>query len=496
MSDLNFGNSYSKFPLLPHKPLDSSAPELFQSFNLTQIIDIPTRLTNTTTSLIDLCFVSSVDDISSHGTLPKVADHDGIFVSFKNNIPLPKPIKRTMHDYKNMDQIALVNFIKDIDFENAVFTKPLDQQADAINDILTNAFAQFVESKEIVMRPDTPPWTNAYTRLLLRKKNRNYLIFKRAKCLYTASQSNPDIHPDILTRLLNRKDKLHLKSNSASKAYNYANKRIKSNFYSALNSTLNNSNISAKKKFSILTKLMNNSKISQIPPLLENGNTIDDPKTKSDLLNNFFASKAEVDNPDDEPPDIDKRPVNSPLHTIFTSYIEVAQLIRTIKKSNSSHCGVPARFLSLIATPISFPLTKLFNGMFAEGIFPDSYKIAHITAIWKRTGSKAAKSQYRPISLLPTLSKVCESIIHDRLLSHFTENSIISDRQAAYLKGDSTTNQLLYLIQSIHTAWSKGNIAHGLYLDVQGAFDKVWHNGMIAKLNSVGVENECLELFK
>ena len=56
---------------------------------------------------------------------------------------------------------------------------------------------------------------------------------------------------------------------------------------------------------------------------------------------------------------------------------------------------------------------------------------------------------YRPKALLPTLSKSAEAIIHNRLLGHFTENNVITDRQAAYLKGDSTIQQLLYIIDII-----------------------------------------------
>ena len=113
--------------------------------------------------------------------------------------------------------------------------------------------------------------------------------------------------------------------------------------------------------------------------------------------------------------------------------------------------------------------------MFEKGIFPESYKLAHITSIWKQKGLKSSKRYYRPISLLPTLSKILESKIHNRLLSHFTENNVISHRQAAYLKGDSTTHQLLYLIHYIRLAWQNGKIVQAIFLDVEGAFDKVCH---------------------
>ena len=108
--------------------------------------------------------------------------------------------------------------------------------------------------------------------------------------------------------------------------------------------------------------------------------------------------------------------------------------------------------------------------MFEEGFLPDTFKLAHVTPIWKQKGLKSSKLFYRPISLLPTLSKIMESIIHSRLLSHLTENHIISDRQAAYMKGDSTTNQLLYIVHQIRSAWQMGNICQAAFMDVDGAF--------------------------
>ena len=81
-SDLNFGNIYCKSPTLTPKPLDIKASDLFSSNGFEQLIDIPTRVTEGTISLIDLIFVNQMDDIICHGTLPQIADHDGVLVSF------------------------------------------------------------------------------------------------------------------------------------------------------------------------------------------------------------------------------------------------------------------------------------------------------------------------------------------------------------------------------------------------------------------------------
>ena len=130
---------------------------------------------------------------------------------------------------------------------------------------------------------------------------------------------------------------------------------------------------------------------------------VTDAKNKSDILNNHFTQKASVEGFDDIPPKLDKHDVFSSLDQINTSPLEVGKIIREIKKSHQSYCGVPGKFISLFSTQISFPLSRLFNNMFESGIFPDSNKLAHITSIWKQKGLKSSKLYYRPISLLPTM---------------------------------------------------------------------------------------------
>jgi hypothetical protein len=118
---------------------------------------------------------------------------------------------------------------------------------------------------------------------------------------------------------------------------------------------MHNYNISAKKKFCILSKLMKNNKISHIPPIIEDEQVVTDPKEKADIFNNFFASKSSVQGAEDPAPILPpKENIFEKLSSINTSPIEVAKLCRDIKKSNSSHCGVPGKFLALIATPNFF----------------------------------------------------------------------------------------------------------------------------------------------
>ena len=332
--------------------------------------------------------------------------------------------------------------------------------------------------------------------MLLRKKNRNYLFFKKCEKDFfnCVKQQNPS--PELVTRLLNRKNKASKKSREAANDSTRANKRAKTAYFNTINDTLKNPLLTPKKKFSILLKLMKNNKFSSIPPLIENDTTIHDPLEKSNIFNKHFASKSTVKNSDDPVPNLTRRDGIPDLNVLNTSPIEVAKIIRNIKKSYFSQCGIPGKFIHLISTPISFSLSRLLNNLFEVGQFPLSWKIAHVTAVYKRSGPKTDKSNFRPISILPTLSKICESVIHDRLFKHCLENNIITEKQAAYIRDDSTVSQLLYIVHNIRKSWCDKNITQGLFLDVSSAFDKVWHQGLLAKLGQIGEQGTFYDTIK
>ena len=496
VGDMNFGNCYCKDPELSQKPLDSTAAPLYAGYGYSQLIDIPTRITNDTISLIDLFFVQSESLVTEHGTLPQIADHEGVIVCFGVNRSIKKVYRKLIHDYSKADVEGLLKYVKEYNFETTIFSSPLEQQALLYTEVLKEVFDKFVPQKWVVIRPGSIPWCNRYTRLLMRKKNRNYRFFKKVTVQHCNALQDINTTEETLTKLYNKKNKAHKNFKTSSKESSKANLRVKNAFFNSVNSTMCNNEISAKKKFSILTKLLNNQKFSAIPPLLENGTTVNDPKQQSNLLNNFFASKSTVPGSHEEPPNLPDKEINSYFSQINTSPIQISKIIRNcLKKSHLSHCGIPGKFLTLIATPISFSFSRLLNNHFENGLFPDIWKLSHITSIWKQKGLKSDKTNYRPISLLPTLSKIGESVIHNGLLTHCLDNNLITHRQAAYLKGDSTINQLLYIIHKIRLSWTKGCVTHGIFLDVRAAFDKVWHKGLIEKLRQNGVIGKVLDLF-
>ena len=111
-------------------------------------------------------------------------------------------------------------------------------------------------------------------------------------------------------------------------------------------------------------------------------------KTKNEIFNTFFASKSSVHGADDDPPNLQRLLNVSNLDNINTSPLEVGKFIQGLKKSHSSHCAISSKFLQIISSQISYSLSKLFNNLFEIGHYPDIWKVAHITAVYKRSGPK------------------------------------------------------------------------------------------------------------
>ena len=188
------------------------------------------------------------DDVVCHGTLPKIADQEGVLASFNIQSQKPKPKTKIIYDYKNADINGLIKHIKDFNFQNFVFNHPTVDQPEIYSKVLKNAFAQFVPTKTVTIRPADQPWANNYTCLLLRKKNRNYMFYKKCEIDYRNILNSENPQPEIVTRLLHRKNKSFEKSRQAANDSTTANRRVKNAFNNSVNATLNNPSLSAKKE--------------------------------------------------------------------------------------------------------------------------------------------------------------------------------------------------------------------------------------------------------
>ena len=154
---------------------------------------------------------------------------------------------------------------------------------------------------------------------------------------------------------------------------------------------------------------------------------------------------------------------------------------------------IPTRVLKECSAELARPLSCLFELCFAEGVFPNQWKIAHVIPVHKRD-SKSDPSMYRPISLLSNISKVMESVVQKQLQTYLLQHNLISDRQFGFRSHHSTADILTILSQQWSNALDRGDGLRLITVDnmIKGAFDKVWYDGWSEKLIAKGINATLL----
>ena len=153
------------------------------------------------------------------------------------------------------------------------------------------------------------------------------------------------------------------------------------------------------------------------------------------------------------------------------------------------------RILKEIASPISRPLCRLFNKCLSAGTFPDIWKTARVTVLHKK-GDMDKCENYRPISILCCISKVFEKLIYNHVYCYLDRYNILTDRQSGFRPNDSTVKQLVSICHRIYSCLDDGDEILSIFLDFRKAFDKVWHRGLIWKLEQIGITGRLLLIFE
>ena len=131
-------------------------------------------------------------------------------------------------------------------------------------------------------------------------------------------------------------------------------------------------------------------------------------------------------------------------------------------------------------------LTLIFNLSLETGVVPLDWRRADVVPVYKK-GSKSKACNYRPISLTCIASKLLEHILVSNIMSHFDDNTLLSQYQHGFRSKHSCESQLISFTQEVYDNLGNGNQTDIIVMDFSKAFDKVDHNKLIYKLAALGV---------
>ncbi|CAK1578767.1 unnamed protein product [Parnassius mnemosyne] len=172
----------------------------------------------------------------------------------------------------------------------------------------------------------------------------------------------------------------------------------------------------------------------------------------------------------------------------------IVKYFKTIDvKKTADLWGISVTVITSIIDLIAPHLAIIFNTCIDSGVFPDLMKYSKVIPLFK-SGSTLDPANYRPISVLPTLSKIFEKIILDQLLIFFNTNKLLHKNQFGFTRGRSTSDAGVELMKYIFNAWENSQDALGIFCDLSKAFDCVHHDTLIRKLQHYGVKNLALKL--
>ena len=171
---------------------------------------------------------------------------------------------------------------------------------------------------------------------------------------------------------------------------------------------------------------------------------------------------------------------------------EVSSIISNMKITKQNKNSIPIRLFVANRDILSVGICDLINQSLSMGVFPNILKVAKIIPIHKK-GDARTPSNYRPISILPFLSKIFEKIIYSRLLNHFTFNEILSVHQFGFRRQMSTFDAITHFTELIYDALNNKKLCLNILIDYSRAFDTVNHPILLGKLERYGVCGRTLQ---
>jgi hypothetical protein len=469
--------------------------ELLISNGFIPKITFPTRFSGTHGTLIDNIFVKLTENLSETTAgilLHHISDHQPCFISldFISTVYVTSKYVtiRSVNDVRAID-----NFKREIANQCALGSFNTDIQGDPnenymlLNNVIINSINKHLPDKKVRFKKHKHKKMKWITYGILKSIKTRDLLHAQIK---RTSVVDDDYFRNV-ELLKTYKRILKQSIRNAKKIY----------YNSCFNKFINDT----KKTWQTINNVIGRKSDSNNYPeyFLINNEQIKDKRTLANEFNSFFVNIGKkladsiVINEDEKNfDDYLNIPINSQFQFYNVSETDVNKIITNMKSKTSLDINVLSnKLIKEIKQDIIKPLTLIINQCINTGKFPKSLKKAKVIPFYKK-GNIHVMDNYRPVSLLPCMSKVIEKVMYCQIYEYLDTHKLLYSGQYGFRKNHSTELATLELVDRLIKQMDENKVPLNVYLDLSKAFDTLDHSILLSKLKYYGFVNNSLKLME
>ena len=473
--------------ILKKNSLVNSLNNFMRTCGLSQLIDVPTRVTDSCASIIDLIMVTDHDKIIQSGVL-------GIGLSDHMPIYCTRKIKRAVfNDHNTVRMRSLKGYTKDrlcqqldsSDWPGVLDCHDVCEAWSQFKSIFLGVLDVVAPSKEIRIKQSTEPWLSSEILDLIRNRDRclnkyrksknqescdKYLFF-RNQVNYKKNKAKSNYYVHIVNENQNKPKKLWQALKSLATSSKCKTKSC--NIGLKINDVLNFDKTTVATHFNTFLTTIASTLVDKLPQC--------SGKFGSDYVKTFYQR------------------LNVDENKFVLNRVTNEQVLKVLGDMSPSKAtgmdNIPASVAKDGASILAHPITHIVNQSLCTGVIPDYLKLARVVPLYT-IKSKTDVVNYRPVSVLCILSKVFERIVFNQLNEYLVHNNLLCDLQSGFRSSYSTDTCLIYLHDYIRDQCDIGHYTGMVLLDLQKTFDTVNHDILLSKMNALGVSVNSVGWFR
>ena len=382
-------------------------------------------------------------------------------------------------EYRLLNDFTIANFragLMSHDFDSVLNEPSIDKCLESFLHVLDSKYNEFcpIKKKILSYKSLRNPWITPNILSHIRKRQAYSILYKQSKL----SQRHYYKYRNYVTYLIKNAKTEYFKNK-----FEKSRDNIKDTW----------------KTINSLLRPKQNCKQVRSHEIVHGGVTHKNENEIANLFNDFFVSVGAriAEGIDSEAEDHKAYLSGDIVNSFFLSPVtsaDVSRIILSLKNKSGNISTLPVKILKASHDIVSPVLTVIINRSISTGYFPKSMKVARVVPLPK-PGNSRDMNNYRPISVLPLLSKVFEKVLFLQLYNYFESNGMFFDNQFGFRRNRSTTIAVLNFTRYLYDSIDSGNVVLSLFLDFRKAFDCVDHGILLSKLEFYGIRGIALDLF-